>query len=218
MGCAIAPIASSVRGTKWSTEGAERVPSQPASRKPCRVIWYSRQSGKSVFSHYWGTPVTTDENWHRIWILHVKIHYIDIKFFCKTFILDAFNLFTVTVISQHSELSILMFRKVPPRLCPYMIGPTRLGPHDWAQTRLCPDTIVPRHDCAQTRLCPDTTVPRHDCAQTRLYQDTFNLCPDIIVPRHYCAQTLLCPDTSVPRHISAPTRIIMVRYDHVLGQ
>ena len=29
------------RGTKWSAEGAERVPSQPASRKPCGRIWYS---------------------------------------------------------------------------------------------------------------------------------------------------------------------------------
>ena len=83
---------------------------------------------------------------------------------------------------------------------------TWLGPHDWAQTWLCPDTIVPRHDCDQTWLCPETIVPRHDCAQTRLS------------PRHDCAQTRLCPDTSVPRHISAPTRIIVVRYDHVLGQ
>ena len=72
---------------------------------------------------------------------------------------------------------------VPPRLCPYMIGPR----HYCAQTRLCPDTIVPRHD-----------VPRYDCAQTRCAQT--RLCPDKIVPRHYCAQTRLCPDTIVPRH------------------
>ena len=56
---------------------------------------------------------------------------------------------------------------VPPRLCPYMIG----------STRLCSDTIVPRHVCAQTRLRTDMIVPRHDCAQTQL-------CPYTIVPRH----------------------------------
>ena len=99
---------------------------------------------------------------------------------------------------------------VPPRLCPYMIGPTRLGPHTFeprhvcAHTRLCPDTFVPTHVCAQTRLCPHTFVPRHVC----LCPDTFNLCPDMIVPRHDCAQTRLCPDTFVPRHVCAQTRLI----------
>ena len=35
---------------------------------------------------------------------------------------------------------------VPPRLCPYMIVSTQV----FANTRLCPDTFVPRHICAQT--------------------------------------------------------------------
>ena len=58
---------------------------------------------------------------------------------------------------------------IPPRLCQYIIGHTRLhGP-----TQLCLHTFVPTLVCAQTWLCPDT----------------FDLCPDMIVPRHVCAQT-----------------------------
>ena len=71
---------------------------------------------------------------------------------------------------------------------------TRLCPHDYAHTRLCPDTIVPRHVCAQTRLCP------HDYAHTRL-------CPDTIVPTHVCARTRLCPHTFVSTHVCAHTRL-----------
>ena len=91
--------------------------------------------------------------------------------------------------------------KIPgPRLGPYMIEPTRLGPHYCAHTRLCPDTIVSTHVCAHTRLCPHTIVPRHVCAQTRL-------CPHMIVPTHGCAQTRLCPHTIVPTHVCAQTRL-----------
>ena len=36
------------RGTKWSAEGSELVPSQSTSRKPCNCIWYS-----PTFLQYW---------------------------------------------------------------------------------------------------------------------------------------------------------------------
>ena len=63
-----------------------------------------------------------------------------------------------------------LFPQVPPHLCPYMIGPTRL----------CPETFVPRHICAQTRLCPDT----------------FDLCPDTFMSRHISAPTrIIVADT-----------------------
>ena len=42
-----------------------------------------------------------------------------------------------------------------------MIGPTRLGAHNCANTRLFPDTFVPRHDCAQTRFWQNKFVPGH---------------------------------------------------------
>ena len=50
------------------------------------------------FSDYWGLPVTADENWNWIWI------------FIFNFIFDVINLFSVTVIAWHSELSTLNFR------------------------------------------------------------------------------------------------------------
>ena len=74
---------------------------------------------------------------------------------------------------------------VPPLLCPYMIGPTRLGPHNC----MCPDTFVPTH------LCPHTFVPRHVRAQT-------HLCPHMTVP------TWLSPHMTVPRHVWAPDMIV----------
>ena len=66
---------------------------------------------------------------------------------------------------------------------------TWLGPLDWAHTN------VPTHVCAQTRLCPDAIVPREDCAQTWL-------CPDMIVP------TQSSPYMTVPRHVCAQTHLI----------
>ena len=68
------------------------------------------------------------------------------------------------------------------RLCPYILEPTRLYPHDCAQTLLCPHTFMPTHVYAHTWLCPDTFVPRHVCVQTRL-------CTHMFVPRHNCALT-----------------------------
>ena len=35
-------------GTKWSAEGAERVPSQPATREPCCRVWYSQLPGENI--------------------------------------------------------------------------------------------------------------------------------------------------------------------------
>ena len=65
---------------------------------------------------------------------------------------------------------------VPPRLCPYMIGPR----HVCAHTRLCPHTFVPSHVCAHTRWRPNTFVPTH-------VSDHTPLCPHTFVPRHVCA-------------------------------
>ena len=110
-------------------------------------------------------------------------------------------------------------KTVPPRLCPYMIGPTRLGPHDWAHT------IVPRHVYTQTRLCPHTFEPTHVCAHTRLYPHTFvpthvcahiRLCPDTFVPRRVCAQAHLCPDTLVPQHELWPDTIMFLNNNNII--
>ena len=137
--------------------------------------------------------------------------------------------FTYTWRSQNTQSSI--YRR-PHDWAHTWFGPTRLIPHDCAQTRLCPDTIVLTHDCAHTWLCPDTIVPRHVCAQTRLCPHTFvpthdcahtwlcphtivlthdcahtRLCTHTILPKHVCAQTRLCPDTFVPTHVCVHTRL-----------
>ena len=52
LGGAIAPITSSV-GLKWSSEGAEINPSQPASMKPCTPY---------PIPDYWSFPVTVNKN------------------------------------------------------------------------------------------------------------------------------------------------------------
>ena len=101
---------------------------------------------------------------------------------------------------------------VPPRLCPYIIGPT----HVCAQTRLCPDTIMPRHDCA--RLSPYMIAPRHVCSHTYLICAQAWLCPDTFVFRHISAQhELLWPDTIMSlvnnNIIIVSTRLIMCKFD-----
>ena len=120
----------------------------------------------------------------RLWSYVWRIYY---RLFLKGVLLDLYDWPCNSNTSYRWRGSSTGFHV--PRLCPYMIGPTELWPHDCAHTRLWPDTFVPRHICAQTRLCPDTLVPRHISDQTRL-------CPDTFVPRHICAQTCMCPDTN----------------------
>ena len=138
------------------------------------------------------------------------------NYFRTPCILQKISIWKKEVIIEKYPMSVT----VPPRLCPYMIVPTRLWPHDCdhmtvpthvcALTRLCPDTFVPTHVCAQAHLCRHTFVPTHDSAHTRL-------CPHTFVPTHICAQTCLCQHMFVAKHISTPTRIV-ARHEHVLGR
>ena len=88
---------------------------------------------------------------------------------------------------QKFSLFCCMHSAVPPRLCPYMIVPTRLWSvlrHVCDQICLCPDMFVLKHVCAQTCSCPDMFVPIHDCAHMTVVCAQARLGPDMFVPRH----------------------------------
>ena len=107
LGGAIVPIASSV-GRSEGPRALSGFHRRLHQESPATVPDTSDNLEKCFFglSRCWGHG---DENGHWIWILHVKIQYID-NFFLKTFILDVFNLFSVTVIAWYLEILTLKFQ------------------------------------------------------------------------------------------------------------
>ena len=80
LGDAIAPIATSV-GQSEELKALSKLHRSLPEGNPAAISDILDNREKYIFfPDYQGFPVTADENGHRIWILHVKIQYIDIIF------------------------------------------------------------------------------------------------------------------------------------------